>query len=358
MKKLLFVTENEKQTILEMHGFINNPNVINEEYTELEKIFKNPYAELEKIFINPFVKGLEKSNPKAFDELSKILDRRADETLSGAFDRVLSKAVDNGSRADGVNALKFCKQLSLINDQFAEEFYKNQIEVINKIRLHPEYSKQWELMVKNNFGEKVLEKYKKNNMGSVKPVEKTPTEPKPSEKPAEQKPTPPKPAEQVKPQTGISIGNFTVRPLNDGSKLAKFMDAFFEKVFYEGNNKFMNGFPKEVIKQFTPETKSYLLQLLDIVKRKNLTSGLEQGFKSDYGRLPKTVDEEIEMLSNNFWGGKSQFGGRRQGGIQGMLGEAPIPTENVLDNLMNTTMSPSQKKELMEYGHKIEVFKK
>jgi hypothetical protein len=349
MKKLLFVTENEKQTILEMHGFINNSNVINEQYIELEKIF-----------INPLIKGLEKTDSKAFDELSTILGRRTDETLSGAFDRVLSKAVDYHSREDGINILKFCRKLSSINDQFAEEFYQSQIEVIDKIRLHPDYSKNWELMVKGNFGEKVLEKYKKNNMGSVKPVEKTPTSPKPSEKPAEQKPTPPKPAEQVKPQTGISRGNYKVLPINDGSKFAKFMDAFFEKVFYEGNGKIMNGFPKEVIKQFTPETKSYLLQLLDIVKRKNLTSGLEQGFRADYGRLPKTVDEEIEFLSNNFWGGKSQYGNasRRQGGIQGILDEAPVPSPNVMENLMNVTMSPSQREELMEYGYKIKALKK
>jgi hypothetical protein len=348
MKKLLFVTENERQTILEMHGFINNPNVINEEYTELEKIFKNPYAELEKIFKNPFVKGLEKSNPKAFDELSKILDRRADETLSGAFDRVLSKAVDNGSRADGVNVLKFCKQLSLINDQFAEEFYKNQIEVINKIRLHPEYSKQWELMVKNNFGEKVLEKYKKNNMGSVKPVEKTPTEPKPSEKPAEQKPTPPKPAEQVKPQTGISRGNFKVGQLNNGSKFDKSIDAVFQKVFYEGNDKRFDMFPMEVVNKFTPETKSYLLQLLDIIKQKNLANGLELGFRNDFNRLPKTVDEEIQMLSTNFWGG---YG--RKGGLQGILDQAPSMPSSVAQNLFDVTMSQKQQDELLAKLEKI-----
>jgi hypothetical protein len=334
MKKLLFVTENEKQTILEMHGFINNPNVINEQYVELEKIF-----------INPLIKGLEKTDSKAFNELSTILGRGTDETLSGAFDRVLSKAVDQNSREAGINILKFCKKLSSINPQFAEEFYNNQIKVIDKIRQNPKYSNQWEKLIKDNYGEEVLEKYKKNNI--------KPNAPKPDEKPVEQKPTPPKPAEQVKPQTGISIGNYKVLPINDGSKFAKFMDAFFSKVFYEGNEKRMDAFSMDIIKQFTPETKSYLLQLLDIVKRKNLSGGLEQGFKSDYGRLPKTVDEEIQMLSSNFWAG---YG--RTGGLQGILNEAPVPSANVMDNLMNVTMTPSQKEKLMDYGHKIEVFKK
>jgi hypothetical protein len=349
MRKLLFVTENERQTILEMHGFINKPNVINEQYIEIRKVFAKSLAK-------DLVTGLEKSNSKKFDELSKILGRSTDETLLSAFNRMLTKAIRTDGREEGAKVLQFCRELSLINDQFAEEFMLQQIEVINKIRQSPKYSGQWESLVKINYGEKVLEKYKKHNMGAVKPVEKTPTSPKP----AEQKPTPPKPAEQIKPQTGIPKGNFGVAKINNGSKFAKFMDAFFEKVFYEGNNKVMNPFPKEVIKQFTPETKSYLLQLLDIVKRKNLTSGLEQGFRADYGRLPKTVDEEIEFLSNNFWGGSSQYGngGRRQGGIQGILDEAPIPSEDVLDNLMNVTMSSSQKEQLIGYGNQIGVFKK
>jgi hypothetical protein len=356
MKKLLFITENEKQTILEMHGFINKPNVINEQYVELRKVFANSLTK-------DLVKGLEKSNSKKFDELSKILGRSTDETLLSAFNRTLTTAIRTEGREGGAQVFKFCRELSLINDQFAEEFMLQQIEVINKIRQSPKYSEKWETLVKINYGEKVLEKYKKHNMGAVKPVEKTPTspkpaeqkptEPKPSEKPVEQKPTEPKPSEQVKPQSGIPKGNFTVRKLNDGSKIAKFMDAFFSKVFYEGNEKRMDAFSMDVIKRFTPETRSYLLQLLDIVKRKNLTSGLEQGFKSDFNRLPKTVDEEIQMLSGNFWAG---YG--RTGGLQGILDEAPIPSSDVFQNLLNVTMSPSQKEQLMEYGYKIDVFKK
>jgi hypothetical protein len=331
MKKLLFVTENEKQTILEMHGFINNPNVINEQYVELEKIF-----------INPLIKGLEKTDSKAFNELSTILGRGTDETLSGAFDRVLSKAVDQNSREAGINILKFCKKLSSINPQFAEEFYNNQIKVIDKIRQNPKYSNQWEKLIKDNYGEEVLEKYKKNNI--------KPNAPKPDEKPVEQKPTSPKPAEQVKPQTGISRGNFKVGQLNNGSKFDKSIDAVFQKVFYEGNDKRFDMFSMDVIKKFTPETKSYLLQLLDIIKRKNLANGLELGFRNEFNRLPKTVDEEIQMLSTNFWGG---YG--RRGGLQGVLDQAPSMPSSVVQNLMDVTMSPKQKEELLGRLEKIRV---
>ena len=324
-----------------MHGFINKPNVINEQYAELRKVFANSLTK-------DLVKGLEKSNSKKFDELSKILSRSTDETLLSAFNRALTTAIRTEGREGGAQVFKFCRELSLINDQFAEEFMLQQIEVINKIRQSPKYSEKWETLVTINYGEKVLEKYKKHNMGTVKPVEKTPTAPKPSEKPTEQKPTSPKPAEQLKPQTGISIGNFPVGKLNNGSKFAKSMDQVFQKVFYEGNGKLMNVFPMEVVKKFTPETKSYLLQLLDIVKRKNLAGGLEQGFKSDFNRLPKTVDEEIQMLSGNFWGGRSPYGngGIRQGGLQGILDEAPFPSPNVMDNLLDVTMSSSQREEL------------
>ena len=150
MKKLLFVTENEKQRILEMHRITDKSTVISEQVKELEHLVSNS-----------FVKGLEKNDVKAFDELSTIIGRKGSETLDVAFVRVLDSAIKGGNRADGVNALKFCKKLSLINDEFAEKFYQSQIKVIDKIRLHPEYSKQWELMVKANFGERVLEKYKK-----------------------------------------------------------------------------------------------------------------------------------------------------------------------------------------------------
>lgn len=170
----------------------------------------------------------------------------------------------------------------------------------------------------------------------------------PVEKPAEQKPTAPKPAEQVKPQTGISKGNFQVGRINNGSMFDKQIDAFFQKVFYEGNDKRMDVFPMEVVKKFTPETKSYLLQLLDIVRQKNLAGGLEQGFKSDFNRLPKTVDEEIQMLSGNFWGG---YG--RTGGLQGVLDQAPSPPPSVMQNLIDVTMSQKQEQELLQRWEKI-----
>lgn len=154
MKKILSVNATEKLRILEMHGFINKPNVINESNVINEQI-----KELETIFVKDFVKGLEKSDIKAFDELGVIIGKKADETLSGAFDRVLSLAITTGGRQESAQVFKFCKKLSLVNDKFAEKFTENQIDVINNIK--KKYPGNWENLIKINYGEKVLEKYKK-----------------------------------------------------------------------------------------------------------------------------------------------------------------------------------------------------
>jgi hypothetical protein len=159
MKKILSVNATEKLRILEMHGFINKPNVINESNVINEQI-----KELETIFVKDFVKGLEKSDIKAFDELGVIIGKKADETLSGAFDRVLSLAITTGGRQEGAKVMQFCRKLSSVNDKFAEEFYKTQTDTINKLK--QKYPADWEKLVKTNFGEEVLEKAKKGTSSS------------------------------------------------------------------------------------------------------------------------------------------------------------------------------------------------
>jgi hypothetical protein len=152
MKKILSVNPNEKQRILEMHGFANNLNVINEQYNELKS----------KI-VDKFVIGLEKNDVKAFDELSTIIGRKSNEALDVAFNRVLDLAV-NGGRVEGAKVMQFCRKLSSFNDQFAQKFYENQIEIIDKIK--QKYPNDWEKLVKTNYGEKVLEKVKKGASSS------------------------------------------------------------------------------------------------------------------------------------------------------------------------------------------------
>lgn len=152
MKKILSVNPNEKQRILEMHGFTNNSNVINEQYSELRS----------KI-VDKFVSGLEKNDVKAFDELSTIIGRKSNEALDVAFNRVLDLAV-NGGRVEGAKVMKFCRKLSSFNDQFAQKFYENQIKIIDKIK--QKYPNDWEKLVKTNYGEKVLEKAKKGASSS------------------------------------------------------------------------------------------------------------------------------------------------------------------------------------------------
>lgn len=156
MKKVVRLNESDIVRIVK--------RVINE---QVNKQFDN----LGKIFSDELVIGLEKTNKMVFDNLSKIVEKKEGETLSFAFKKMLTKAILNGGGREGVSVLKFCKELSLINEKFAEEFYKTQIETINKIRQNPKYSDpdEWQNLVKINFGDKVLEKYKRdNNMGPVK----------------------------------------------------------------------------------------------------------------------------------------------------------------------------------------------
>jgi hypothetical protein len=67
-----------------------------------------------------------------------------------------------------------------------------------------------------------------------------------------------------------------------------------------------------------------------------------------YKRLPKTVDEEIEMISGNLWGG---YG--RTGGIQLELDVIPVPSSEVFNNLLDVAMSPSAKQEVLTLYQKL-----
>jgi len=254
----------------------------------------------------------------------------------GKFAKYSLEAVSNHNTTIVIRyAVEHPEKYNLEQLEKIDKIYRN---VVNNLDETDPFTSEVKNNLETQYGNKL-----KQNIESKKG-----TNPKPAEKPAEQTPTSPKPAEQVKPQTGISRGSFQVGKLNTGSKFDKSIDAIFQKVFYEGNEKRMDVFSMNVVRQFTPETKSYLLQLLDIVKQKNLVGGLEMGFKNDFNRLPKTLDEEIQMLSGNFWGG---YG--RRGGLQGELDQAPSPPPSVMQNLFDVTMSPKQQQELLERLAKI-----
>ena len=155
---------------------------------------------------------------------------------------------------------------------------------------------------------------------------------------------------QVKPEQVIPKGNFKTISIERGkygivtnNKTASFIDKLFEKVFYEGFDRGHNMFTKDVISKLTPESKSYLKQLKDMVESEGLLDGPQRLFSDTYGRLPKNVDEEIEMISGNIWGG-----GGRPGGIQLEINELPVPSSGVIENLMNVTMSSNQKNQVIE----------
>jgi hypothetical protein len=130
-------------------------------------------------------------------------------------------------------------------------------------------------------------------------------------------------------------------------RVAMFLNFLYQKVFYEGFDKRHNMFSPEIISKLTSETKSYLLQLKDTVENEGLLRGPQSAFKEEFKRLPQNSDEEIMMISGNIWGG---FG--RTGGIQTQISQLPVPTPSVISNLMEETMTPQQKQEVVNFYNK------
>jgi hypothetical protein len=152
MKKILKISDTEKKMILEMYGLKTESQTLNEQY-----------AELENLIIRSFVKDLEKTDIKTFESLSKKLGRREGETLAGAFDRILTKAVETHGKDGGAAIMSFCRELTRVNDKFASEFYKTQKPVINQLK--KQYPNDWEKLVDTNYGPKIKNLYKAEMVG-------------------------------------------------------------------------------------------------------------------------------------------------------------------------------------------------
>ena len=72
----------------------------------------------------------------------------------------------------------------------------------------------------------------------------------------------------------VPVGNFKVIPIQRGKyreiisgKNGVFVDQLLSKSFYEGFDKRHDMWTDAIINQLTPETKSYLLQLKNILEK-------------------------------------------------------------------------------------------
>ena len=113
-------------------------------------------------------------------------------------------------------------------------------------------------------------------------------------------------------------------------KLAK----WFDQKFYEANDKRHSFITDEIINKMTPETKSYLLNLLD--KTKNIHSGFRGGrfFNPDNNKLMTTENDLLKMVTTNMWGGYGRPGIMASKAVyKEAIPSLPIPSKAVENNL-------------------------
>ena len=125
-------------------------------------------------------------------------------------------------------------------------------------------------------------------------------------------------------------GSFKMGDSEESGNLA----YWFDKKFYEANDK-RHGFIKdEQINKMTSETKSYILYLLD--KIKNIHPNFRNGkfYNPDNNAVMATENELLKMATMNMWGG----GGRpgilaRKVMYKEPIPSLPVPSQSVRNNL-------------------------
>jgi hypothetical protein len=104
--------------------------------------------------------GKNDSTVLSYYGLSTKLGRKSSETLSEAASRLMENQKTSPNREAGVKALIYMKNKSEISAQFAEEFYKSQVEVL--IKIEKAYPLDWKNMIKGNYGQRILDIHLRN----------------------------------------------------------------------------------------------------------------------------------------------------------------------------------------------------
>jgi hypothetical protein len=184
----------------------------------------------------------------------------------------------------------------------------------------------------------------------VSPTTKTPVVKTPTVKPEPKVVT--KPVQKVPSKTNTpkteapSNVSFKMQDLRNKSDLSSVINSLLSKSLYEGNELRNNMFTKEIMDKLTPNTKAYFGKLYDQMNKEGVL--YTTAFKDDYGRLPQTLDDKVLTVSGNHWGG---YG--RNNAPQENLQYVPVPTQDVLNNILDVTMHPSQKQEFLDMMKKL-----
>lgn len=124
------------------------------------------------------------------------------------------------------------------------------------------------------------------------------------------------------------------------------VEKLLEKLFYESNGKRNDDIDASKIKTLSTASKQYLAHLYDHLESNRaiyLTA-----FKDRFKKTPETVEEKIFTIASNHFGG---FG--RNGWAQSKITTLPLPTNDVINDLIRVMMDGQRKQELVDLAKKL-----
>ena len=133
-------------------------------------------------------------------------------------------------------------------------------------------------------------------------------------------------------------------------KTYEWLEKFYEKLFYESNNKRNDFIDDRQIKSLDSSTKNFLSDLYDHFKNNNAI--YTTAFKDEFKREPNTTDDKIYTITSNHFGG---FGRTTQ--PQTKLSSLPLPPNDIVNNLIKVFMDKQRKSEIIELGKKFDLIK-
>lgn len=136
----------------------------------------------------------------------------------------------------------------------------------------------------------------------------------------------------------IAKGSFKVADPDESFKIAGWLD----QKFYESGNRRIAALTNQQYSSLTPETKSYLLTLLDYLKKYHPNFKNGNFYDPVTGELSKTERQLLDRAIMNMWGGYKRPGELvRMKLNRGQTPSLPIPTKSVEDNLNSIFPTPS-----------------
>lgn len=129
------------------------------------------------------------------------------------------------------------------------------------------------------------------------------------------------------------------------------VEKFYEKLFYESNDKRFDFIDKNVITRLSGSSKKFLEDLYDHFD----TNGLiyKTAFKDKFGKIPETIEDKIYTITSNHFSG---FG--RTASAQSKISTLPLPSNDIINDLIKVFMDSRRKQEIIELGKELGLLEK